>query len=232
MMTDTFGERETDYQRVQSSEEFQALRRRFRRFVFPMTAAFFLVWIWLSARLRKASFSQDVDGDVRWTYKNRMTAAMGLPLGALTLTFAAIYWVKSLEYHWFSTMYGVWFFANCVRGAKVANLQDAPTETYVRLVSGCERFAPAARGECYRWLGKVLAVLTPRTAQEPGNVPAGLAGELGSLPSGAAGHRSRTEVPGCRFLAAARISLGERRGDRAVSAPGYRRDTAARRVGP
>lgn len=82
-----------------------------------MTAAFFLIWIWLSARLRKASFTQDVDGDLKWTVKNRVTAAMGLPLGALTLTFAAIYWVKSLEYHWFSTMYGVWFFANCVRGA-------------------------------------------------------------------------------------------------------------------
>jgi hypothetical protein len=48
---------------------------------------------------------------------NRKTAAIGLPIGALTLTFASIYWVKSLEYHWFSTMYGVWFFANCVRGA-------------------------------------------------------------------------------------------------------------------
>jgi hypothetical protein len=82
-----------------------------------MTVLFFVIWVWLSARLRKASFSQDIDGDVRWTYKNRVTAAMGLPLGALTLTFAAIYWVKSLEYHWFSTMYGVWFFANCVRGA-------------------------------------------------------------------------------------------------------------------
>ena len=82
-----------------------------------MTVLFFAIWIWLSARLRKASFTQDTDGDVRWTYKNRVTAAMGLPLGALTLTFAAIYWVKSLEYHWFSTMYGVWFFANCVRGA-------------------------------------------------------------------------------------------------------------------
>lgn len=82
-----------------------------------MTALFFIVWVWLSARLRKASFAQDLDGDIRWTYKNRVTAAMGLPLGALTLTFAAIYWVKSLEYHWFSTMYGVWFFSNCVRGA-------------------------------------------------------------------------------------------------------------------
>jgi hypothetical protein len=82
-----------------------------------MTVAFFAIWIWLSARLRKASFSQDLDGDIAWTRKNRVTAAMGLPLGALTLTFAAIYWIKSLEYHWFSTMYGVWFFANCARGA-------------------------------------------------------------------------------------------------------------------
>lgn len=78
---------------------------------------FFALWIWLSARLRKASFTQDVDGDARWTLKNRVTAAMGIPIGALTLTFAAIFWVKSLEYHWFSTMYGVWFFANCARGA-------------------------------------------------------------------------------------------------------------------
>ena len=82
-----------------------------------MTAGFFLVWMWLSARLRKASFSQDTDGDARWTRMNRVTAAFGIPLTALALTFAAIFWIKSLEYHWFSTMYGVWFFANCARGA-------------------------------------------------------------------------------------------------------------------
>jgi len=82
-----------------------------------MTVAFFAIWIWLSARLRKASFTQDTDGNAQWTRMNRVTSAIGLPLTALSLTFAAIYWVKSLEYHWFSTMYGVWFFANCVRGA-------------------------------------------------------------------------------------------------------------------
>jgi len=82
-----------------------------------MTLAFFASWVWLSTRLRKASFTQDADGDVKWTFMNRKTAAIGLPIGALTLSFAAIYWVKSLEYHWFSTMYGVWFFANCIRGA-------------------------------------------------------------------------------------------------------------------
>ena len=80
-----------------------------------MTLGFFAVWIWLSARLRKASFAQDADGDVKWTFMNRKTAAFGIPLTALALSFAAIYWMKSLEYHWFSTMYGVWFFANCIR---------------------------------------------------------------------------------------------------------------------
>jgi len=82
-----------------------------------MTLAFFAIWVWLSARLRKASFTQDADGSATWTSMNRKSSAFGLPLAALSLTFAAIYWMKSLEYHWFSTMYGVWFFANCVRGA-------------------------------------------------------------------------------------------------------------------
>ena len=82
-----------------------------------MTIGFFASWIWLSSRLRRASFTQDQDGSLGWTRHNRVTAAIGLPIAALTLTFAAIYWIKSLEYHWFSTMYGVWFFANCVRGA-------------------------------------------------------------------------------------------------------------------
>ncbi len=82
-----------------------------------LTILGFLIWMWLSARLRKASFSQDIDGDLKWTYMNRKTAAFGIALTAITLTLASIYWIKSLEYHWFSTMYGVWFFANCIRGA-------------------------------------------------------------------------------------------------------------------
>ncbi|GAA2727325.1 DUF485 domain-containing protein [Cellulomonas aerilata] len=43
---------ETDYERVQRSAEFQALRRRFRTFVFPMTGLFlawYLVYVLLAA---------------------------------------------------------------------------------------------------------------------------------------------------------------------------------------
>ncbi|HTB80571.1 MAG TPA: hypothetical protein VK717_06760 [Opitutaceae bacterium] len=78
---------------------------------------FFAIWIWLAARLRRASFAQDADGDPQWTHMNRVTSAFGIPLAAISLTFAAIFWMKSLEYHWFSTMYGVCYFADCMRGA-------------------------------------------------------------------------------------------------------------------
>jgi uncharacterized membrane protein (DUF485 family) len=47
---------ETEYQRVQRSPEFQDLRRRFRNFVFPMTALF-LVWYFVYVLL--ATYAHD-----------------------------------------------------------------------------------------------------------------------------------------------------------------------------
>ncbi|HZZ59085.1 MAG TPA: hypothetical protein VFE31_14730 [Opitutaceae bacterium] len=88
----------------------------FRAFVI-FTAVLFVFWIWVASRLRRASIAQDSDGDPKWTVKNRFTSGFGLPLGGLALTAAAILWFKSLEYHWFSTMYGVWYFADCMRCA-------------------------------------------------------------------------------------------------------------------
>lgn len=82
-----------------------------------MSVAFFIIWIGLSAIFRRNSFNQDKDGSANWTFSSRKWSAGGIPLNALSLTFAAIFWMKSLEYHWFSTMYGVWFFANCMRAA-------------------------------------------------------------------------------------------------------------------
>ncbi|MCU1432767.1 MAG: hypothetical protein JWP95_1872 [Actinotalea sp.] len=55
-MAEVLDPQETDYQRVQRSQEFQALRTRFRRFVFPMTA-FFLAWYLLYVLL--AAYAHD-----------------------------------------------------------------------------------------------------------------------------------------------------------------------------
>ena len=81
------------------------------------TVAYFGIWIGLAAVFRRNSFCQDADGDPKWTLSSRKWAAAGLALTAVSSTFAAIDWVKSLEYHWFSTMYGVWYFSNGMRGA-------------------------------------------------------------------------------------------------------------------
>ena len=50
--------------------------------------------------------------------------------------------------------------ANCARATKVQNLLGARTATYVALIGRCGRFAAAARGACFQWLGKALTVLT------------------------------------------------------------------------
>ena len=44
----------------------------------------------------------------------RRLAAGGIFLFAVTLTLAAIDWMKSLQHQWFSTMYGVYYFAGSV----------------------------------------------------------------------------------------------------------------------
>mgnify|MGYP002861372692 CR=1 FL=1 len=72
---------------------------------------FLVLWIFLAELFRRESFATDKDGDARHYSRARRWAAGGIVLMGLTLTFAAIDWFKSLEYHWFSTMYGVWFFA-------------------------------------------------------------------------------------------------------------------------
>lgn len=79
------------------------------------TVAFFAIWIGFSARLRHHSFAQDEDGSAEHTRANRFLSGAGIPITGLSLTFGAFYWFMSLEYHWFSTMYGVYFFAGCMR---------------------------------------------------------------------------------------------------------------------
>ncbi len=86
-------------------------------FFLGFTALSFGLWIFLAGKFRKNSFSQDSDGSASWTSSSRKWSAAGIPLTALTLTGCVILWVKSLDYHWFSTMYGVWFFANSARAA-------------------------------------------------------------------------------------------------------------------
>jgi hypothetical protein len=77
----------------------------------------FAVLIGVSALLRKFSFDTDKTGDINNTHKSRILSSLGLFLCSIAITMGSIDWFKALEYHWFSTMYGVWFFAACMRAA-------------------------------------------------------------------------------------------------------------------
>ena len=83
---------------------------------------YFGVWTLLALSFRKWSFNMDETGDHANVHKSRKLAAIGLFLCAFATTFAAIDWFKSLNYHWFSTMYGVWFFAASMRAALSATV--------------------------------------------------------------------------------------------------------------
>jgi hypothetical protein len=73
----------------------------------------FLIWTWLSWNLRRWSLRQDKTGEALCTYKLRKYSAGGIYIFAVTVTLAAIMWMKSIEHQWFSTMYGVYYFAAC-----------------------------------------------------------------------------------------------------------------------
>jgi hypothetical protein len=69
------------------------------------------IWILFAALIRQRSRRQDKDGDLRWTHENFKLSAVFLVLFAITMTLASFDWLMSLEYHWFSTIFGVYNFA-------------------------------------------------------------------------------------------------------------------------
>ena len=65
---------------------------------------FFAVWIWMASSLRKWSRQQDETTDVAPTQRARSLSGPGVIIYALTVTFAWIDWLMSLEPDWYSTM--------------------------------------------------------------------------------------------------------------------------------
>lgn len=72
---------------------------------------YFLIWILLGRKLYALSRKQDETGD-RWlTARARFISSFGLLAFALSTAFASFDWLMGMDYHWFSTMFGVYFFA-------------------------------------------------------------------------------------------------------------------------
>lgn len=72
---------------------------------------YFCVWSYLAWRLCGYSTDQDRTGNKWLSNQARFTSAWGMPLFALSTTFAAFDWLMSVDYRYFSTMWGVYYFA-------------------------------------------------------------------------------------------------------------------------
>jgi hypothetical protein len=78
-------------------------------FFLSRAVLYFALWLLIAWLLNRLSRAQDTNPDRAVTRRLQLTGAGGLVVYALTVTFASIDWVMSLEPHWFSTMYGVIF---------------------------------------------------------------------------------------------------------------------------
>lgn len=79
---------------------------------FIIRAVIFLaIWCFVSWKLYSYSVRQDASGDPKETRNAAKLSAPGVPLLILSASFAAIDWLMSLQPHWYSTMWGVYFFA-------------------------------------------------------------------------------------------------------------------------
>lgn len=72
---------------------------------------YFAIWGYMGYRLHKVSIEMDRTNDWGLVHVLRKISAPGILIFALTVAFASFDWLMSLDAHWFSTMFGVYFFA-------------------------------------------------------------------------------------------------------------------------
>ena len=78
-------------------------------FFIVRTAIYFVVWSVMAYFLNKWSREQDETAKPELTRRLQSLSGPGLVIFGLTVTYASVDWVMSLEPHWFSTIYGMIF---------------------------------------------------------------------------------------------------------------------------
>lgn len=83
-------------------------------FFIARTVFYFAVWIILSFSLYRVSVKQDSGHSDAILKRMRVISAPGMILFAITISFAGIDWMMTMDAHWYSTIYGVYVFAGCL----------------------------------------------------------------------------------------------------------------------
>jgi hypothetical protein len=114
------------------------------------SALYFLIWGALANFFLRNSTRQDETGDPSLTLRMQKWSYPAAILFAVTITFAGIDWIMSLEPHWFSTMFGVYFFAGSACGF------FATLIVLCHLLQRSGRLERAITAEHYQDMGKLL----------------------------------------------------------------------------
>jgi hypothetical protein len=125
-----------------------------RPFFIARIIGYFLVWTLIARYFRGHSIAQDVDGDYRHTAAMQKWSGVSLIALGLTLTFAAFDLFMTLDPHWYSTMFGVYFFA----GAAVSMF--ATLIVLIHLMQRAGYLREAVTPEHYHDLGKFMFAFT------------------------------------------------------------------------
>lgn len=75
------------------------------------SAVYFIAWFLIAFMLYKISISQDNNPSAEQIKKMRRVSGPGMVVFALTTSFAGFDWLMSLDAHWYSTIFGVYFFS-------------------------------------------------------------------------------------------------------------------------
>ncbi|MCY3929402.1 MAG: quinol:cytochrome C oxidoreductase [Acidobacteria bacterium] len=118
------------------------------------TVIYFAVWSGLALYFRNASRRQDESGDEALSRRMARFSPVAVALFAVTLTFAGFDWLMSLEPHWYSTMFGVYFFAGTVVSAFAA------LTVFTLAFERSGHFRGVVTGEHFHDLGKLLFAFT------------------------------------------------------------------------
>jgi hypothetical protein len=78
---------------------------------------YFVIWAGLGRLFFSGSVKQDETGDHSITARLTTLSYPAIALFGLSTTFASFDWIMSLDPHWYSTIFGVYFFAGCVVAA-------------------------------------------------------------------------------------------------------------------
>jgi hypothetical protein len=121
-----------------------------KKFFLGRLIAYLLLWYWLAQRFFGWSTEQDKTKALSNTASAQKFAPIGLMIFAVTLTFFAFDWFLSLDATWYSTIFGVWFFAQ----SALFNMASVIVMSLLLRRSGL--LGTAVTVEHYHDLGKLL----------------------------------------------------------------------------